>query len=112
MKELKDYKVSKFQNETYSAYKYNAKTFKGIRFSHSFYFTYCKESDVLLNEKPICPFSPNYNDNYYQANFKEGVVLTTDFINFSFVDNQKHYQHYDPISIERILALTIDNNEN
>lgn len=108
MGNFKDYKVSKFQNSTYSAYKYNAKNIKGIRFSHSFYFTYCKESEITLNGKPIQPFTPSYNDNYYQANFKEGVVLTTDFKKYVFMDNKKHFVSYEPITLEEILALTPD----
>lgn len=105
------YKISKTSQENvYLAFKYNARQINGIRFSHHFYFNYCTESeDKIEDNRSILPFSPGYNDNYFQANATTGVVLSKDMKTFVFQDSSLQHIDYAPISIEEMSLLEYEN---
>ena len=113
MKTYNDYQISKTsQQGVYVAFKKNAASFNGVSFSHMFYFQYSySNNDVncVIDGKEASAFKPSFNENYYQANAKTGVVLSQDMEKFSFQSNSLGYVNYAPITVEGLAKLEYEN---
>ena len=113
MKTYNDYRISHLtfcSGNLMQAYKYKAGYIGKIHFSHRMYFRYASEAkaNCIINGKFANSFEPSLNDNYYQANFEEGVVLSRDMENFVFNSRELHYTNYEKISVEKIQKLHVD----
>lgn len=93
------YSVTHFQDSVYSAFKKDAVTINGIKFSHHFYFQYCREShdDDYVNGKACVPFKPSINDNYYMAIVNGGNILSIDLQHFVFQPTNVCYMRFDEV---------------
>lgn len=99
-----NYSIGICQDGVYSAFKERAAKVCGITFSHHFYFQYCCEShdDDYINGRACVPFKPSLNDNYFQANVKGGVILSTDLKTFVFQDSSLDYVNWKQISKDEL----------
>lgn len=106
MKTYSDYVVSKTsQSGVFSAFKKNAANLNGVVFSHHFYFQYSNTGNCTVNGRNANEFAPSFNDNYFIACAKTGVVLSNNMETFGFQDNSLDYTNYEPISVEEIAKL-------